>query len=835
MGGDFTRKNYLLSHLDQALHEGWITIYYQPIFHSLSHKLSMAEALSRWIDPQYGFLNPIDFIPVLEEARLLYKLDLYVLELACQDIERARTAGREMCPVSINLSRHDLELPEIHKRINEVLSAHQIPHDMIRIEITESALADSEELAKHRIEDFRSDGYSVWLDDFGCGYSSFNTLQNFNFDGVKLDMDFLRKGNERTPVILKSIIAMMKKLGVLTLCEGVETEEQRAFLCEIGCSYLQGYYFSKPLPILDMIHEMSVRGVELETPADRIFYREVGRVNVMDVENPIRGSEHHEDIPLAIIGIDGKEILPIYANQKCRNYTGFLPYKSFGQSTPEEELSDYQRSFLQLAATSEKTGQPTISNFVSEEYVGSISVQYITAYRDRSAFLLRGLNIVPFKDSMASRIHFLQDLYSLFDSVEEIIPGKNIITHLYGTYAPLSSMATMRLRQGFRFSATQLVHPAEQKRFLEFLNPDTMQARIADTPNHILNGFFHLKSDNGYYVWKRVALAEVPDQNNFKRFLLCICRNLVGWEEELLDYANRNDRVAEDISDGTENTDILKTASLWRALVNQKGLGMFWKDKERRFVGVNAAFLRYYNLKISDLLGKNDEDMGWHPDPEPFKRDEERVLQDGAVITGAMGECLVNGKIRKIMASKAPIYEKNKIVGLIGFFMDVTDAANQSEIYRNSLYLDMMTGLLNQRGLEEESKLFETRLSGRDMTFGVIAVQIKNLKSFTDSYGAKAFSDYLKKVGDVISEVVKPDGIVGHVSLGRFGIIVPVSDEKVLRKIVTKLKEELRSLQSLDDGTPCTVYAMVGSALHRADRLLEETIAEADSRLRDVE
>ena len=95
MGGDFTRKNYLLSHLDQALHEGWITIYYQPIFHSLSHKLSMAEALSRWIDPQYGFLNPIDFIPVLEEARLLYKLDLYVLELACQDIERARTAGRE--------------------------------------------------------------------------------------------------------------------------------------------------------------------------------------------------------------------------------------------------------------------------------------------------------------------------------------------------------------------------------------------------------------------------------------------------------------------------------------------------------------------------------------------------------------------------------------------------------------------------------------------------------------------------------------------------------------------------------------------------------------------
>ena len=388
MGEDFTRKNYLLSHLDQALHEGWITIYYQPIFHSLSHKLSMAEALSRWIDPQYGFLNPIDFIPVLEEARLLYKLDLYVLELACQDIERARTAGREMCPVSINLSRHDLELPEIHKRINEVLSAHQIPHDMIRIEITESALADSEELTKHRIEDFRSDGYSVWLDDFGCGYSSFNTLQNFNFDGVKLDMDFLRKGNERTPEILKSIIAMMKKLGVLTLCEGVETEEQRAFLCEIGCSYLQGYYFSKPLPILDMIHEMSVRGVELETPADRIFYREVGRVNVMDVENPIRGSEHHEDIPLAIIGIDGKKILPIYANQKCRNYTGFLPYRSFGQSTPEEALSDYQRSFLQLVATSEKTGQPTISDFVSEEYVGSISVQFITAYRDRSAFLL---------------------------------------------------------------------------------------------------------------------------------------------------------------------------------------------------------------------------------------------------------------------------------------------------------------------------------------------------------------------------------------------------------------------------------------------------------------
>lgn len=284
MESELILSNYILSHIDQAVEENWIKVYYQPIIDSWNHKIVYFEALSRWDDPEFGFLSPISFIRALEQGRLLYKLDMYVLEQVCRDINKHELAD-EMPRVSINLSRHDLQVENLHETINDILAKYKIPHSCIRIEITESALIDNEVIIQNHIRRFHQDGYSVWLDDFGSGYSSLNTLSKYDFDLIKIDMEFLREGNEKTKVIIEDIVDMAKKLGMHVLTEGVETREQLDFLASIGCSFIQGYYYTKPLDLPSMKEFMDKNKIALEDNDEHAVFKSIRSLNILDVTN----------------------------------------------------------------------------------------------------------------------------------------------------------------------------------------------------------------------------------------------------------------------------------------------------------------------------------------------------------------------------------------------------------------------------------------------------------------------------------------------------------------------------------------------------------------------
>ena len=235
-------------------------------------------------------MNPADFIEILENDHKLYELDLYVIEKVCQDIRKRKDEGLPTIHVTVNLSRHDLDVADIHERINAILRKYSVEPAEVHIEITESALVNSEEVIGRHIRRFHQDGYRVWLDDFGSGYSSFNALQDFDFDVMKIDMNFLRHQNERTPDILKSILEMTKRLKIQSVTEGVETEEQKDFLREIGCNYLQGFYYSKPVPselFSEVIEKLSL---QYETEEDHLFYRNFLDINVLEPNNPLPGS-----------------------------------------------------------------------------------------------------------------------------------------------------------------------------------------------------------------------------------------------------------------------------------------------------------------------------------------------------------------------------------------------------------------------------------------------------------------------------------------------------------------------------------------------------------------
>ncbi len=251
MHESYKKKQYVINHLDEAIENGYIKAYYQPVVWSGDRKLCGCEALARWIDPKYGFLSPGDFIPILEDVRLIHKLDKTIFEIVCKNLRESMDAGLPVVPVSLNFSRLDFELMDAVKVFEDLIEKYQIPKEYVHVEITESALTENQELLQTSMEKLRADGFALWLDDFGSGYSSLNVLKDFRFDVLKIDMKFLTNFEQKpvSKVILDSIIKLSEKIGMLTLTEGVETQAQADFLSDIGCGRLQGYLFGKPLPL----------------------------------------------------------------------------------------------------------------------------------------------------------------------------------------------------------------------------------------------------------------------------------------------------------------------------------------------------------------------------------------------------------------------------------------------------------------------------------------------------------------------------------------------------------------------------------------------------------
>lgn len=257
MEDEFKLRQHILNNIDKAIREDYILVYYQPVVWSDDKKLCGCEALARWNDPKFGFLSPGKFIPILEESRQINKLDLCVYEKVCKSLREKLDKGEKIFPVSLNFSRLDFELMDAVSELEKLVAKYRIPKEYLHVEITESALTDETGTLKSAMESLHEKGYSIWLDDFGSGYSSLNVLKDYEFDVLKIDMVFLKnfeneqiKGNSCK--IIGTILDLADALGMKTLTEGVESEEAARFLTEKGCGRLQGYFYGKPMSFEDI-------------------------------------------------------------------------------------------------------------------------------------------------------------------------------------------------------------------------------------------------------------------------------------------------------------------------------------------------------------------------------------------------------------------------------------------------------------------------------------------------------------------------------------------------------------------------------------------------------
>lgn len=238
----------LKNNLHMALQRQEFSLHYQPQYDLASGKLYGAEALLRWNSPE-GMISPVQFIPVLEETGLILSVGHWVLDEACRFAKSLQADLHPGFRIAVNLSVKQLRQPTLVAEVKEVLAKHQLDHESLEIEITESSLIDTQQ-SKANLQQLEELGVKISIDDFGTGYSSLSYLKNYSVDLIKIDRSFINdlQTEDDSSEIVGAIIALSHNLGMKVVAEGIETAEQSVYLAALGCDFGQGYHLGKPMP-----------------------------------------------------------------------------------------------------------------------------------------------------------------------------------------------------------------------------------------------------------------------------------------------------------------------------------------------------------------------------------------------------------------------------------------------------------------------------------------------------------------------------------------------------------------------------------------------------------
>lgn len=829
MGRDL--KDYIVANYQKALDYHYIQAYFQPVIRTISRKLCSFEALARWIDPQVGIIYPDEFIPVMEQLHVIHLLDISVIRQACARVRTAMDKREIPVPISVNLSRLDFTLCDIFSVVDGIVSDFQLPHDFIYIEITESVMAEEKDLMLRLVDQFRSAGYQIWMDDFGSAYSSLNLLKEYSFNELKLDMGFLRPFTQRSRRIATSVVEMAKGIRIHTLAEGVETEEQFRYLLNIGCEKVQGYYFGKPMPYEEALAHLEEEGIGIELPQDRKYYDDIGQVNILSAA-PFMTKEEHDaittarqlnSIPLALFEVHRDTFSILFYNtafEKTASSTGMFAVTFeqdiLRQALPFHLLSDKILNLMD----STLTGEEGRMHFTSHEDYYEIQAKCFSKTQDKYCVLLRMSNLSKASGS-ANTNHldeFLRQIYALYERITLVDLERDSITPLYiATRSSLVSGST-GIKALAKEYAEKYLFTEDRDSYLELADPDTVKERFDAMGKAYAIKLFRTSVRHGQFAWKAYTLLRVDED----RFLMLIS----NVHDVMMSYGIENRLDSEDYDH------IFTPDLLWRNLIESDLLRIFWKDQERRFIGASNAFLNYYGFSsIKDIIGKNDEDLGWHIHPDAYMQDEFHVIREGITTHNIPGWCMNEGENKEILASKAPLYDENgEIRGLMGYFIDKDLLTANDRRGKETKRRDILTGLLNTRGIAEEASAFRDEYYLRGMDFARIHIDIDDFNSLTEQYGFDYGDKLMAALGKALKKAFGRTCAVGRFAGHKFVVLHQVQGREEVHDLRAQIKSIGGSIQEID-GVPVTLYLSVGFVLFSEYHDLEEQEKKADVRL----
>jgi len=785
-------KRYVLDHVDMAIEEGWLKVYYQPIVRIRSGEICDFEALIRWDDPVYGMMQPNKFVPVLENSNQIYKIDMFVIEQVAKDLNKMREMGMETVPISVNLSRQDFDREQcmIFEYIEEILEKYNISKELIDIEITESILGHNEKRLRNELKKFNESGYNLWMDDFGTGFSSFNVLKNYHFDVLKIDMRFLKEiedegASEKTKTILYSIIRMAKRLGMETVCEGTETEERLRLLADLGCEKAQGYYFSRPIPF-EQIIDLSF---EYEKKETREYEQETGLISVLDP--PFNINKHgirHQ--PMALLEFRNGYARVLQDNQSFRNFFKGDEGARFQFEKWANSDSIFSKHFHEAALRACDSSDVQELDFVLNGQFGMIEFDYISRIKDGNAFSLvmrmenlqtgRGVKTVSLKQAAIRNVFMLYQFAHVFD-----IEDDSVLLLYNGDSEYSLKREEMEIGDGVRLFASTFIAPEDQSRFIEFYSEKHMREMHHSEDGFETNAFRTRKNDK--YKW--MIYSAVPFEYLDKWYIFSGCRDVDKYElPEGMDLTLQKYILEENTEASAHDTkDVMEEIakkmlfgdpSIKRTL-DLLDVGIFWKNKERRFVGANKYFLDYYGFRsFAEIAGLTDEEVGWHINPNAFKNDEEDVIRFGISINGKVGNCLRKGDNRTIIAFKRPLYVNGEIEGLVGCFMDVTDLIDilpKFKMENRSRKVEDVA-VLNAQEYGDILGLYIREYERFEHDFIMLMIEIDGYADFVKKKGPEGYNPIDERLLKLLIDISGVDSVIARTEGNTYVVLHQFSD-----------------------------------------------------------
>ena len=524
-------EKHIESHIEEAIAEKQVKVYLQPNVRGLTQRVCEAEALSRWIDPKYGMIYPGDFISVLEKALKIHLLDLYVFREICKNLGERLERKETVFPISLNFSRLDFNIGDFLDQLESIVEQYHVPKNLLHIEVTESVVMHNEGYMKYVVKKLHELGYQVWMDDFGSGYSSLNLVKEFEFDTFKIDMRFLSDMGKKSLIIIYSILYMAKEIGIHTVAEGVETEEQFRFLKHAGCERMQGYYFGRPEPMENWLSDLIEKN-GVESRKEDYLFDQVGLVNIisptpfvldrLDDSPNIYGFE--TVIPIAVCSETGGKICHLNFTEPYRDNLldlGYAGTHDFQDALNNRKvlLAEKIRDIMMLARDSMEVES---MDFISSGKNCHLQVRLVTSMDECFIYLIR-IDVLT-NNRVFRKIKDMNDtlrtLYSVYDMV--------ILLNLRSdTLLPVYMCELFdRIKESENLSAEinkyvyKNVHPDDKEHCWAFLNPQDMWQRLKNSEEGFLLSYFRSRNKYGKFVWKRFVLVRSYDIGDEEKVVL---------------------------------------------------------------------------------------------------------------------------------------------------------------------------------------------------------------------------------------------------------------------------------------------------------------------------
>ena len=524
-------EKHIESHIEEAIAEKQVKVYLQPNVRGLTQRVCGAEALSRWIDPKYGMIYPGDFISVLEKTLKIHLLDLYVFREICKNLGERLERKETVFPISLNFSRLDFNIGDFLDQLESIVEQYHVPKNLLHIEVTESVVMHNEGYMKYVVKKLHELGYQVWMDDFGSGYSSLNLLKEFEFDTFKIDMRFLSDMGKKSLIIIYSILYMAKEIGIHTVAEGVETEEQFRFLKHAGCERMQGYYFGRPEPMENWLSDLIEKN-GVESRKEDYLFDQVGLVNIisptpfvldrLDDSPNIYGFE--TVIPIAVCSETGGKICHLNFTEPYRDNLldlGYAGTHDFQDALNNRKvlLAEKIRDIMMLARDSMEVES---MDFISSGKHCHLQVRLVTSMDECFIYLIR-IDVLT-NNRVFRKIKDMNDtlrtLYSVYDMV--------ILLNLRSdTLLPVYMCELFdRIKESENLSAEinkyvyKNVHPDDKEHCWAFLNPQDMWQRLKNSEEGFLLWYFRSRNKYGKFVWKRFVLVRSYDIGDEEKVVL---------------------------------------------------------------------------------------------------------------------------------------------------------------------------------------------------------------------------------------------------------------------------------------------------------------------------